>query len=232
MDMAEVHLRPIVRGESPLLDLLMDATEQTTGQTVDGPLPLRSPTVESILTWRQHLASKYHDQLGEALTWDEGSIFETSGDVTTGGDLIFRYVAAVLDQRGQAELGSISGGRRPPLDQLDAAFTEADRRGFGGHFPHLLLGAYSWLPFERNLMIEEPRWDGKMARYGSVFRLVDKISTVRAAIAVADPAATSFSESDDDAPEYSLAAAWQTSATILRLATVATTRHLPLWTTG
>lgn len=80
-------------------------------------------------------------------------------------------------------------------------------------------------------MIEEPDWDGDIARYGSVLRLVDEISVVRAAIADADPSVARYSESGE-APEYSLAAAWQTSATILRLAALGTARHLPLWTTG
>jgi hypothetical protein len=230
VDMTSVHTRPAVQGENPLNDALLAAGIATAVPTE--PIRFRSPTIESIVAWRERLASKYRDQLGEELTWDERSNLESSDDVWASGLVTFCYTAAVLDQRGQAALGSISGdGRPPPREQYDAAHTEASRRGFGGRFPQLLLGAYIWLPFERNLMIEEPDWDGGVARYGSVFRLVDEITTVRAGIADADPSVTRYMESDE-APQYSLAAAWQTSATILRLAMLATARHLPLRMTG
>jgi len=109
-------------------------------------------------------------------------------------------------------------------------FAEAERRGFGGHFPQLLLGARFWLPFSRNTIIEEPDWDGIQQRFGSVSCLLDEIIAVRTAIAEADPSVKSASKID--IPEYSLAAAWHTSATVLRLATIASSKHLPLWTTG
>lgn len=229
LDMAATHWRPVVRGENPPLDVLGDAAGVKT--VADGVLRTRSPTVESILVWRQRLASKYLDQLDGELTWDERSTFESSEEVATSADLLFHYVAAVLDQRGQAGLRNFVHRGSPPQDEVHAAFTEADRRGFGGRFPQLLLGASTWLPFERNLMMEEPNWDGKMARYGSVFRFVDEVSAVRAGIADADPSVARSAESDAES-ELILAAAWQTSATILRLATLATERHLPLSTTG
>ncbi|WP_218279127.1 hypothetical protein, partial [Pseudomonas sp. FW300-N1A5] len=58
--------------------------------------------------------------------------------------------------------------RRQTSDEVEAAFANAERRGFGERFPQLLLGASFWLPFSRNLMIEEPDWDGAVQRYGSV----------------------------------------------------------------
>jgi hypothetical protein len=120
--------------------------------------------------------------------------------------------------------------RRPTSDEMDAAFADAERRAFGGRFPQLLLGARFWLPFSRNLMIEEPDWEGAVERYGSVPRLLDEITAIRAGIATADPSVEQSAESE--ALEYSLAAAWQTSATVLRIATIAVEKHLPLWTTG
>jgi hypothetical protein len=114
---------------------------------------------------------------------------------------------------------------------MDAVFAEADRRGFGGRFPQLLLGADTWLPIQRNLMLEEPDWDGKVARYGSAFRLVDEITAVRDALTEADPSVVESTE-DDGASERVLIAAWQTASTILRLAALATAKHLPLTTTG
>jgi hypothetical protein len=177
------------------------------------------------------LRNRYRDQLDEDLTWNERSTYAASENVPTSGDVLFRYAAAVLDQRGQAGLIDLIDQARPPWDQREAAFTEADRRGFGGRFPQLLLGANTWLPFQRNLMLEEPNWNGKMARYGSASRLVDEMTAIRDAIAEADPSVVESTE-DDAASEKVLAAAWQTSSPILRLATLATAKHLPLTTTG
>ena len=78
LDQSAAHEKPIVRGENPALD--------------------------SSLEWRQRLQSKYAEQLGEGLSWDECSAFEDSEDVATGGDMRLHYVAAVLDQSGPAGL--------------------------------------------------------------------------------------------------------------------------------
>jgi hypothetical protein len=164
------------------------------------------------------------------LTWEEDTTFEVSEEVATSSDAMFRYVAAVLDQRGTSELNKLMDTREPPRNEYKAVFAEADRRGFGGRFPHLLLGANLWLPFRSQLMIEEPNWNGKLDRYGSVFRLVNEITTVRASIADADPSLNNSSAAQNS--DKVIIAAWQTSNTILRLATIATAKHLPLWTTG
>jgi hypothetical protein len=229
LDMASVQTRAVVKDENPLLDVLGKTFAQIV--VADGPLRTRSPAVESVLAWRQRLEAKYRDQLGEDLAWDEHGTFETSDDVATGADILFYYVAGVLDQRGQTGVRNLVHQSRPPEDEIDTVFTETDRRGFGGCFPQLLLGAKIWLPFERNLMIEEPNWDGKTDRYGSVSRLLGEVSTVRAGIADADSTVARFGEFDEPSQQI-LAAAWQASATILRLATLATARHLPLSKTG
>jgi hypothetical protein len=226
---AGLHARAAVRGENRLFDALKDATAREI-QVVDGPLRTRSPTVDSILAWRQRLANKFRDQLDEELTWDEGSTYESSDDVATSGDVMLHFAAAVLDQRGQAGLSSMIHPSHPTSDEMEAAFANAERRGFAGRFPQLLLRASFWLPFSRNLIIEEPDWDGSVERYGSAPRLLDEIAEIRAAIAEADPSVEHTTE--QDALEHSLAAAWQTSATVLRLVTIAADRHLPLWTTG
>jgi len=228
LDMGDARQRAIVPGESRLLDAL--AYARGMNSVTDEPVRTRSPTVERILEWRQRLATKYRDQLNEALTWNERSTYETSDDVATSGDVLFHFAAAVLDQRGQAGLTDLIDQGRPPRDEMEPAFTEAERRGFGGRFPQLLLGANTWLPFQRNLMLEEPNWDGKMDRYGSVARLVDEITAVRGAIAEADPSVIRSLE-DDVSSEKILSAAWQTSSPILRLAALATAKHLPLLTT-
>ena len=229
LDVAALHTREVVKGESPLLDALGQADGRMV--VADGQVHTRSPAVESILAWRQRIGAKYRDQLGEDLTWNERDTFESSDDVATSGDMLFHYVAGVLDQRRQAGVARLFRQSRPAEDEVDSVFTAADRRGFGGRFPQLLLGAKVWLPFERNLMIEEANWDGKMDRYGSVSRLLDEVSTVRVGIVEADPSVVHLSESDEP-PEETLAAAWQASMTILRLATLAAARHLPLSTTG
>jgi hypothetical protein len=229
LDMSSLHTRTIVKGEDPLLDAL--AAGGMTLQVPTEPLRFRSATVESILAWRQGIADKYRDQLGEELTWDERSDFEASEDTATNADMMLRYVTAVLDQQGQVALKGLGGGR-PPQEELDAVFTEAMWRGFGGRFPQLLLGPLIWLPFERDLIIEELRWDGHLARYGTVIRLIDEITAVRAAIADTDPSAPTSIGPYGDAPPYSLTAVWQASSSILHLATLAAEKRLPLWTTG
>lgn len=71
-----------------------------------------------------------------------------------------------------------------------------------------------------------------MELYGSLHRLLDEllIIAIRAGIAEAD---SSVEQSGaPDALEPILTAAWQTSATIFPLATIASQKHLPLWTTA
>jgi hypothetical protein len=221
--------RPPVKGS----DSTLESVAGNLGANVanEGTVRLRSPTMEDILAWRERLATKYRDQLEEELTWDEGSTFEISEDVATGGDVMFHYLAAVLDQRGESELGRLLDAGKPSEQELDAAFAEASRRSFGGRFPQLLLGASVWLPFKRHLMIEEPNWDGHLGRYGSVFRLVEEVTTVRAAIVDTRPSIIKTSATEASL-EQVIVAAWQTTNTILHLATIAAAKHLPFWTTG
>jgi hypothetical protein len=226
-DVSAMSTRPPVKGSNSPVDQVAALIGTNVG--VRSPR-FYSPTVEEVFTWRQRLATKYHDQLEEILTWDEETTFEVSEDVATSSDVMFHCIAAVLDQRGTPELSKLIDITEPPRYEYAAVFAEADRRGFGGRFPQLLLGANLWLPFKRHLMIEEPNWEGKLDRYGSVFHLVDEIITVRAAIADVQP---SFLDASAEATsDKAIFAAWQSSSTILRLAKIAATKHLPLWTTG
>lgn len=227
LDTSAMSTRAPVRGR----DSTVDSVAAFWGAQVgEGTVRFRSPILEDILAWRERLATKYRDQLDEGLTWNEGSTFEVSEDVATSDDVMFHYVAAVLDQRGKSEFSKLMGAGKPPSQELDAAFVEATRRGFGGRFPHLMLGASLWLPFKSSLMIEEPNWEGHVGRYGSVYHFVDEVTTVRAAIADAQPSVihSSVAEPSDQVMD----AAWQASSTIVRLATIAAAQHLPLWTTG
>jgi hypothetical protein len=227
LDTSAMTTRPSVKGSGSTLDSVAEVLGANVGE---GTVRLRSPSMKNILAWRDRLAAKYHDQLEEDLTWDEDSAFEVSEDVATGGDVMFHYVAAVLDQRGKSDLSRMLDAGEPPSQELSAVFAEASRRSFGGRFPHLLLGANLWLPFKRHLMIEEPNWDGHLDRYGSVFHFVDEVTTVRSAIADAQPSV--IHTSDAETSDQVIVAAWQTSNTILRHATIAAAKHLPLWTTG
>jgi hypothetical protein len=226
LDTSAVTTRPPVKGSNSTLDSFAELTGANVGE---GTVRLHSPTMQDILAWRERLATKYRNQLEQDLTWDEGTAFDVSEDVATSGDVMFQYVAAVLDQRGNSGLSKLINVGKPAPQKLNMAFAEASRRGFGGGFPHLLLGANVWLPFKRQLIIEEPNWDGNLDRYGSVFHLVEEVTTVRAAIAVAQPSVVRSSAAKN--PDQVIFGAWQTSNTILRLATVAAAKHLPLWTT-
>jgi hypothetical protein len=226
-DAAPITTRPPVKGSNSPIDQVAELIGTNVGV---GSPRFYSSTVEEILTWRQGLATKYRDQLEEDLTWDEETTFEVSEDVATSSEVMFHYLAAILDQRGTSELSNLVDITEPPRHEYDAVFAEADRRGFGGRFPQLLLGANLWLPFKRHLMIEEPNWEGKLDRYGSVFHLVDEVITVRAAIADVQPSFVHASA--DETSDKAIFAAWQTSNTILRLAKIAAAKHLPLWTTG
>jgi hypothetical protein len=79
-------------------------------------------------------------------------------------------------------------------------------------------------------MIEEPNWEGKPDRYGSVFHLVDEINTVRAAIADVKPSFVHASA--EERSHKAIFGAWQSSNIIMRLAKIAAAKHLPLWKTG
>jgi hypothetical protein len=226
-DTSAMTARPPVKGSDSPIDQIAEATGANIGV---GTPRLYSPTTEQILVWRQGVATKYRDQLEEQLAWDEDTTFEVSEDVAANGDVMFHYVAAILDQHGKSELSELIDAAKPSAQEFDAVFAEADHRGFAGRFPHLLLGANLWLPFKKHLMIEEPNWEGKLHRYGSVFHLVDEVTTVRADIVDTQPSIIHFSALE--ASDKVIAAAWQTSNTILRLANIAVAKHLPLWTTG
>ena len=199
------------------------------------PRPARfsSPDAAAIIAWRERISAKYRSQLEERLWWDEESDFEQSEDVRTSADMLLRFVAAVLNQRGpNTAAAALKGATKPsPLDQA-ATFEEAERRGLAGRFPQLLLGAWYWLPFLRNVIIEEPSWRGGVERYGSLFRLSEELSEIREFIASADASAVHWTAKQVSEPPNVLASAWQASDTVSRLAAVTVSKRLPLWTTG
>ena len=195
------------------------------------PTEIRSPSITDIVRWRDKVGEKYQSQLGEDLLWDEDSAFEQSEDMATSADMFLRYTAAVLDQHGPAGSRFLVGMNRPPDSMLDAAFSEANRKGFAGRFPQLSLGAKYWFPFNRHLIIEEPNWRGNIERYGSLFQLRNEVDEIRAFVAEINPGATAWT-AEKTTPDDILSAAWQASDTVSRLCAGAVAQNVPLWTTG
>jgi len=195
------------------------------------PARFRSPAAQDVIVWRDRLAIKYRGQLGELLSWDETSDFWTCEDAATSADLLLRYVAAIADEGGPQALRGLVGADEPALDEIDRVLEGADRRGFTGRFPQLLLVSRYWLPFQRAMIIEEPDWRGKTKRFGSNFRLEEEVRELRALIADADPRSVEWTR-ERDVPTRALWAAWQASETVARICAAATSRRLPLWTTG
>ena len=195
------------------------------------PVRLRSPPKADILAWRDRIASRYRDHLGEDLSWNEDSDFEQSEGATTDDNLMLLYIAAILDQHGPDAARVLAGTTMPPYAEMALVFAETDRRGFAGRFPQLLLNARYWLPFERHLIIEEPDWRGTVARYGSAPRLADELEEVRAFIAAAEPKAAARPADGTFPPKDVLAGAWRASEVAARVCAVAVAQHLPLWTT-
>ena len=146
--------------------------------------------------------------------------------------MLVRYVAAVLDQDGQAGVRALRRTPRPGRLVEDAVFAEAGRRGFAGCFPQLLSGVRYWLPFERDTVIKETSWTGEAVCLGSAPRLLEEITLVQAAIVEADPGVPAWDREQGTPQDDTLAAAWQAGDIIARLCTLAVERHLPLWTTG
>ena len=223
--------QPVASGEDPASDP-PSGQPGFSGIIRDAPMGSRSSVKADILEWRDHLARKYRVQLGEDLSWDEDSDFKQSADAGVSGDLLLRYVAAVLDQRGPDAARALVGVREIPDAEMDAVLGEANQRGFAGRYPQLLLDAQYWLPFKRHLIIEEPDWLGTVTRFGSAPRLADELAEVRASIAAADPKAAAWPVDAPPPSDDLLANVWQASEIVARLCDAAIAQHLPLWITG
>lgn len=195
------------------------------------PPRFRSPAAGDIIRWRDRLAEHRLAELGERLTWDETSDYESSEDAAVSADVMLRYVAAIVDERGPRGLGALVGLEKPDHPEIARALDGVERRGFTGRFPQLSLGEYHWLPFQQNLILEEPDWEGKTRRFGSVYRLADQVADIRALLREADPACAEWT-AEREVPSRILWAAWQASETVARVCAAGAERHLPVWTTG
>ncbi len=195
------------------------------------PARFRSPAAQDIIVWRDHLAIKYRGQLGELLSWDETSDYSKSEDAATSGDVLLRYVAARFDESGPQAIHRLVGADKPAHEEIHRALERVDRRGFTSQFPQLQLVYSYWLPFQREMIIEEPDWQGKTERFGSSFRLLEEVRELKALIVAADPQCIEWTP-EREVPTKTLWAAWQAGETIARICAAATSRRLPFWTTG
>jgi hypothetical protein len=189
----------------------------------------RSATVAEIVAWRDSLAHKYREQLDETLDWDETNDFWAAEDIGTSEDVAVRYIAAVADEDGPRALRALAGAPKPPSDEVQRALADVEKRGFTSRFPQLLLMSSCWLPFQRNMIIEEPDWQGELRRYGSTYRLAEELTDLRTLINLADALAMEWNR---DKPDEVLGAAWRATEVIARIVAVATSRQLPCWKTG
>ncbi|MEE3624149.1 hypothetical protein UCD39_09160 [Nitrospirillum sp. BR 11752] len=227
-DLRAAPAKPSRPGEQFVIDLILGFPAGSgQGRVLAGPPPIRYPVRGDIINWRDRLAVKYRVQLDEVLTWNEDSPFSISEEPAASADLLLRYVAAIVDEKGAAALKGLVAAARPDRPEIDRALKAADQRGFTGRFPQLLLTGDYWLPFRRNMIIEDLDWWGRPARFGSVTNLLHEVTELRTVIRTADP--TAARHRPDERPEAPLATAWQASETLHHVAKVAVDRHLPLW---
>jgi len=145
LDTSAMSTRAPVQGRDSTIDSVAGFLGANVGE---GAVRFRSPILEDILAWRERLATKYRDQLDEGLTGDEGGTFETSEDVATRDDVMFHYVAAVLDRRGQSKFRQLIDVRNPPPEELDAVFVEASRPRPRGPLSPPSVGSESVAPLQ------------------------------------------------------------------------------------
>lgn len=193
--------------------------------------PLSLPAASDIIRWRDRLAARYRAQLGESLTWDEASEFSLSEDAAVSADVMLRYVAAIVDERGAAGLRGLVGAERPSHEEIGRGLDRVDRRGFTVQYPQLSLTERYWLPFQRNLIIEAPDWRGKTQRFGSVYHVANELRDLRALLVEAEPGCAEWT-AEREVPTRILWAAWQASETAAKICAAGAERHLPVWTTG
>ena len=166
------------------------------------------------------------------MSWDETSAYSQDIEIGVGADVLLRYVAARIVEAGPSALRDLVGAVKPERSEIHRALENAILWGFRGRFPQLLLGPMYWLPFQRNMIVEEPDWRGAFNRYGSSFRLADELRDITTFIAGADPRATQWTVEKMEEPDKTLWAAWQAGDAIARVCAAANAHHLPLWTTG
>jgi hypothetical protein len=193
---------------------------------------LYPPPKQQIEQWRDRLARKYRSQLNELLSWDEGSDFETSADFLPRESVAFSHTAASIDILGEQDAGrKLAAQSEPTLDEFARFSKIATGKGYLCRFPQILLGVQNWLPFRRDMIIEEPNWEGHVTRFGSLFSLRHEIETVRSFIRSAVPNSALPIEAGafvEPPMRNVLTDAWSNSIQMLRATEAAWTRRLPM----
>ncbi len=187
-----------------------------------------APAKSDVLAWRTRIGTKYRDQLGAPLAWDEDSAFMDYAVPYYAAQSALLTLAAVLTVRKPGEtLPGPGAWVQPDIREVPAMRPEVARLGFAGPYPQLLLDATFWFPFERNMIISEPDWAGTPARCGSLARLLDELDELRLFIARTNRNATTVDD-DDDSPKDMLQGAWQASSALKRLCTAAIANRVPV----
>jgi hypothetical protein len=186
---------------------------------------LRSPPKAGVIKWRDALSRKYRSQLGEPLTWDEDTSFTESEDLGWPQFGMLIHAAARIDLLGELEAARQLTQRSDiPLSETSDFIDKSSARGYLSKFPQLLLGVNCWLPFRRDMIIEEPDPLGERQRFGSLFALRQQIETIRTFILNAEPSATQPSADKRSA----LQNAWWCAVTMSRLTTDAIAHRVPM----
>jgi len=193
---------------------------------------LHSPSKSEIIRWRDQLREKYRERLGEVLHWDEDDEFCASEDVGVHSAVLLCHVAFTFETMGEREAASLLRELSDVSNEQLCRESEAtDHAGYQTRFRQLLLGASLWLPFRRDIVIEEADWAGHPVKIGSVIALSEQLADLREFMKRADPDVTLWSHVSDEPPTV-LCKAWQCSEPIAVLAAKAIERRLPMWTTG
>lgn len=140
---------------------------------------LAGPNALTIVTWRDVLVEKYRTQLDQPLDWDEATTFREQVDVDPEAQRALFYATAVLELQGE-ELAAahLAALQKLPNNALERITADIDKLGYRCHFPQLLLQVDYWLPFSRDLIIEEPDWSGATRRFGSLMALRHELDRV------------------------------------------------------
>jgi len=226
-----VKTRPVPLGESDITDVLSKFGGAPVQTVIDPGHYIPFPT-SGVVEWRERLTAKYRDQLQEELWWDESSSFLASEDFAGSANRNFLYVAAHVASHGDAAARSLIDLPEPKDMTAWSVIESAGKRGFGGRFPQLLLDVRYWLPFSRNMILEEPDPRGRPARFGSLASLAQELDDIRQVIAKADGRATAWTSRQETQHNNVLAAAWQGSDVMQRLCSVALARGLPMFIVG
>jgi len=182
---------------------------------------LAKPTLSDITDWLQRINEKYAAQLGQPLNWDESSPYHQEIEIAEAAQDALFYVAGRLAVDGPEALQQIDNIEHPSTVVLQKLRRSVEAMGFQCRFPQLLLRVDYWLPFERDLIIEEPDWSGKQCRFGSLPALRGQLDQVMNALQQQRQSGQKTAPVLDQAISCARA--------LTALSTIAWANKLPLW---